>query len=196
VSSIGRGIIGSAAEENSRRLVNWSEGSSYLLPASKGIACGWIHKSVPTDNDTADNNATSDAANEKNDSTSKAEIPTPTESSTTNTSTASDVKDMIVYALKVSPETLESMNSKSIPDDLPCWVQKSYELFQRCLSTEKIKANQQDDTKQNTTHDGVVEKNELEGIKLSNDESLSMNLIIELALDDPFFGWNSHIPDR
>ena len=86
------------------------------------------------------------------------------------------------------------MNDKPTPDDLPCWVQKSYELFQQCLSM-TIKADQPNDTKQNTTDD-EVEKNELEGIKLSNDESLSMNLIIELALDDPFFGWNSHMPDR
>jgi len=174
--------------------VNWSEGSSYLLPASKGIACGWIHKSDNTD---TDNNDAASTANEKNeDDTAQAEKQ-PTDSSAITTSqTTSDVKDMIVYVLKVSPETLDSMN-KSKPDDLPCWVQKSYELFQQCLSTEKIKAEQPNDIKQNdsTTDDGV-EKNELEGIKLSNDESLSMNLIIELALDDPFFGWNSHMPDR
>jgi len=164
-----------------------------LLPASKGIACGWIHKPDNTEA-TADNNATSDTANEQNDdSTAKAEIPADSSTTTNNIQSTSDVKDMIVYALKVSPETLE-MSNKSTSDDLPCWVQKSYELFQQCLSTEKIKAEQpNDDTKQNTD---AVEKNELEGIKLSNDESLSMNLIIELALDDPFFGWNSHIPDR
>jgi len=173
--------------------VNWSEGSSYLLPASKGIACGWNHTPATTDNDATDNNDAASTANEKNADDIKAEKLT-TDSATTNTQTASDVKDMIVYALKVSPETLESMSNKSTSDDLPCWVQKSYELFQQCLSTEKIKAEQpNDDTKQNTD---AVEKNELEGVKLSNDESLSMNLIIELALDDPFFGWNSHIPDR
>jgi len=177
--------------------VNWSEGSSYLLPASKGIACGWIHKPTTydtTDNDANNNRTVAATANEKNEDDAKAEkLPTDS-STTTNTQTASDIKDMIVYVLKVSPETLERMNNKSIPDDLPCWVQKSYELFQQCLSTEKIKADQQGDTKQNdsTTDE---EKNELEGIKLSNDESLSMNLIIELALDDPFFGWNSHIPE-
>ena len=178
--------------------MNWSEGSSYLLPASKGIACGCIHKPATTDNDATDNESAAVTESEqKNEDDAKAEIPTDS-STTTNTSTATTVvKDMIVYALKVSSETLESMNSKSTPEELPCWVQKSYELFQQCLSTEKIKAEQpNDDTKQNTAaHDGV-EKNELEGIKLSNDESLTMNLIIELALDDPFFGWNSHMPDR
>ena len=89
MSSIGRGIIGSAAEENSRRLVNWSDGSSYLLPASKGIACGWIHK----DNETA-----IDTANEKSvNDTNNAEIPTDS-TTTSNTQTAIDVKDLIVYA--------------------------------------------------------------------------------------------------
>ena len=178
--------------------MNWTEGSSYLLPASKGIACGWIHKPVNIETAATNNNATSGTANEKNDDSTKAEK-IQAESTTTNKQTASyDVKDLIVYALKVSPETLDSMNNKSIPDDLPCWVQKSYELFQQCLSAKNIKAEQPNDTKQNDnkTDDGVDERNELEGIKLSNDESLSMNLIIELALDDPFFGWNSHIPDR
>jgi len=177
--------------------VNWSEGSSYLLPVSKGIACGWIHKPTTygtTDNDANNNRTVAATANEKNEDDAKAEK-LPTDSSTTDKQQIADIKDMIVYALKVSPETLENMNNKSIPDDLPCWVQKSNELFHQCLSTEKIKADQQGDTKPNPTDNGV-EKNELEGIKLSNDESLSMNLIIELALDDPFFGWNSHMPDR
>ena len=169
-----------------------------MLPASKGIACGWIHKPASTYSDA--NNVTptdtDDTANEKNDGNTKAEIPT--DSATTNKQTAVDVKDMIVYALKVSSETLVSMNDKPTPENLPCWVQKSYELFQQCLSAKNIKAEQPNDTKQNDnkTDDGVDERNELEGIKLSNDESLSMNLIIELALDDPFFGWNSHMPDR
>lgn len=177
--------------------MNWSEGSSYLLPASKGIACGWIHKPANTDAANNDNETAAAKDSKKNDdSTAKTEKQLTDSTATTNTQTASDVKDMIVYALKVSPETLESMNSKSTQEELPCWVQKSYELFQQCLSTEKMKADQRDDAKQNTTDDGVEETNELEGIKLSNDESLSMNLIIELALDDPFFGWNSHMPVR
>ena len=174
--------------------MSWLEGSSYLLPASKGIACGWIHKSATaTEDTTTDETAAVTEREQKNEDDDKVEK-IPTDSSTTNTSTATDVKDMIVYALKVSPETLESMSNKSTQEELPCWVQKSFELFKQCLSTEKIKAEQPNDTKQNGTTDD--EKNELEGIKLSNDESLSMNLIIELALDDPFFGWSSHIPDR
>eukprot|EP00986_Skeletonema_menzelii_P001549 scaffold408_cov107-Skeletonema_menzelii.AAC.5 len=42
IQSIGKSIIGSAAEENSRKHVNWKEESSYFLPYSSGIACGWI----------------------------------------------------------------------------------------------------------------------------------------------------------
>ena len=152
-----------------------------MLPASKGIACGWIHK--PANTDAANNDTTAATANETNqdDDTSKAEIPTDSATETNTSITTTDVKDLIVYALKVSPETLESMNNKSTPDDLPCWVQKSYELFQQCLSTEKIKAEQPNDTKQNDKTTESDETNDLEGIKLSNDESLSMNLIIELV---------------
>jgi len=149
-----------------------------LLPASKGIACGWIHKPASVLATSSDDDITDTATDEKKeDNTAKAEkLPIDSATSTQST-TSTDVKDMIVYALKVSPETLESMNNKSIPEELPCWVQKSLELFQQVLSTEKIKAEQPNDTKQNdsSTDD---EANELEGVKLSNDESLSMNLIM------------------
>ena len=121
ISSIGRGIIGSATEENSRRLVNWSEGSSYLLPASKGIACGWVHKpDDTTEADAATDNETAAVTEREKDDEDDAKAEIPADSATITTSQSStDVKDLIIYALKVSPETLESMNNKSIPDDLP-----------------------------------------------------------------------------
>ena len=42
VKSIGRGIIGSAAEENDRKVMNWEQGRAYFLPVAKGTGCGWI----------------------------------------------------------------------------------------------------------------------------------------------------------
>ena len=171
VFSIGRGIIGSASEENGRKRVNWTEGSSYLLPASKGIACGWIHKpTASTDNhNTADtDNANSQKKDDKttakeSDGDAKTEIGLATDNSnlatdtdnsdgqkngsnaaaankttedsaatTTENNLASsttimeEVKDVIIYVLKVSPETLDNMNKNTSDDGnhLPCWVKE------------------------------------------------------------------------
>ena len=49
IQSIGKGIIGSAAEENSRKHVNWKENSSYFLPFYSGFACGWINRTKPAE---------------------------------------------------------------------------------------------------------------------------------------------------
>jgi hypothetical protein len=44
ISSIGKGIIGSSDEENSRRpLPNWIEGKVFLVPSNGGKAVGWIY---------------------------------------------------------------------------------------------------------------------------------------------------------
>ena len=152
VLSIGRGIIGSAAEENSRKHVNWTQYSCYLLPASKGIACGYIHKPAAVDVDT------------KSESTKMNGNAAISQSSN---------KDVILYALKVSPETLESR----IPDDVPCWVSDAYSLFQQCLPT-KLKDS---DSTTNENGSGSGNNNNLEGIPLSEEQSVKMNLIVELV---------------
>lgn len=41
--SIGKGIIGSSDEENSRTKVDWKEGMAYLVPPNGGKALGWVH---------------------------------------------------------------------------------------------------------------------------------------------------------
>ena len=234
VFSIGRGIIGSASEENGRKRVNWTEGSSYLLPASKGIACGWIHKpTASTDNgstagtdyiktDTQTNGSINTDAKEETHGDVKTEIGLATDNNnlatdtdnsdgqkngsntavankttedsaatTTENNLASsttimeEVKDVIIYVLKVSPEILDNININTSDDDenpLPCWVKESYKLLQQCLNN-KTQANEQQhnsDTKNGITDDDG-EKNDLEGIPLSDDECVTMNLIVELA---------------
>ena len=82
-------------------------------------------------------------------------------------------KDVILYALKVSPETLESR----IPDDVPCWVSDAYSLFQQCLPT-KLKDS---DNTTNENGSGSGNNNNLEGIPLSEEQSVKMNLIVELV---------------
>lgn len=233
VLSIGRGIIGSASEENGRKRVNWTEGSSYLLPASKGIACGWIHKpTASTDNGstagtdyiktdtqtngsintdakeethgdvkteiglaTDNNNLTTDTDNsdgQKNGSNTAATNNTKEDSAATttennlasSTTIMEEVKDVIIYVLKVSPETLDNMNKNTSDDGnhLPCWVKESYKLLLQCLNNE-TQANERQhniDMKNGITDDGR-EKNDLEGIPLSDDECVTMNLIVELV---------------
>ena len=220
VLSIGRGIIGSAAEENGRKRVNWKEGASYLLPASKGIACGWIHKpTASTDNDnttdtayiktdTQMNGNNNTAAKEETDGDAKTEIglatdnninlttdtdnsdgqkngsnTTTTESNLVSSTTArtEEVNDVIIYVLKVSPETLDNMNSDN-DNPLPCWVKESYKLLRQCLNnkTQTNELQHNSDMKNGITVDDG-EKNDLEGVPLSDDECVTMNLIVELA---------------
>ena len=152
IYSIGQGIIGSAAEENSRKRVTWEEGSSHLLPCSKNIACGWVHKLLADD----------DEANIKCDSEGDSSISRP----------LTDASDVVIYALKVTPETLDSMEN-NIPKDTSCWVNKSYELFHKCLA----KLQPQNGGAQKDGGNIIIGG----GVPLSADESLTMNLIIELA---------------
>jgi len=153
VLSIGQGIIGSAAEENERKAVNWEEGSAYLLPCLKGVACGWIHKRIDDTDNKKDDNAENDSTTIVRDD---------------------DIDDVVLYVLKVSPETLQSMEGKNT-DDMSCWVGKSYELFRQCLAKsqpqngdgQKVKSDDKDAT--------------TEGILLSDEESSTMSLIAALA---------------
>ena len=41
--SIGTGIIGSSAEEQSRHVLDWAQGSVYFVPSNGGKAVGWVH---------------------------------------------------------------------------------------------------------------------------------------------------------
>ncbi|KAL7525063.1 hypothetical protein ACHAXR_000841, partial [Thalassiosira sp. AJA248-18] len=151
-------IIGSAAEENSRNRVDWEEGESYLLPCSKGIACGWIHKHTTNDDD--------DGESDKSDGLA------PTNSRTLGDATA----DVVIYALKVSPETLQSMESNGLPEETSCWVKKSLELFHQCLA--KLQPQNDDSQQDKSNDDSNIAGG---GIPLSEEESLTMNLIVELA---------------
>lgn len=165
VLSIGRGIIGSAAEENSRKRVNWEGGSSYFLPCDKGIACGWVHR------------LSDDAANDKDISSGDAG-----DTDGDGKEPPPDVADVVVYSLKVSPETLK----KGTDDDedaglenasSSCWVQECLKLFRLCVEGFRPPS---DDAGINGSDDGE-DAAIGGGIALAVEESLAMELIIELA---------------
>lgn len=83
--------------------------------------------------------------------------------------------DLVVYSLKMSPETLQSMDEKKT-EDMSCWVAKSKELFRRCLAKSQLQSG--DDKNENTDN----KRNEaIESIALSDEESMTMNLIVELV---------------
>ena len=83
-----------------------------------------------------------------------------------------DIEDVIIYSLKVSPDILADWKvGGDIPADASSWVQKSRELFHRCLA--KYISNNEIHTTNDDYSSG--------GIELSNDESLLMSVIIELA---------------
>lgn len=156
--SIGKGIIGSAAEEGSRTIVHWKEGCAYLLPHCQGIACGWIPKFA--------------VENEKNDDATAGD-------SADNKTPFSDISDVVIYSLKVSPDTL-STESSDVPADASSWVRKAHELFHRCLAN-SMPMQKVNDGNGTTTIDSSHDDDVRGGIELSNNESLLMSEIIELA---------------
>ena len=197
VLSIGNGIIGSAMEGGTRKRMDWIEGSSYLLPRSEGIACGWIHvprdgwKERDDDDDNNNNNAIGDN-NEGRDSAADDDY---------HDGGPRTVDDVVLYSLKVSVEALrgtedddetfieDSASRAGLASD---WIGKSRELFlgilgrrRRLLLPRKSRdddgrGDDDDVTANNTDEDGMIVPPE--GIVLSNDEALMMRSIIDLAL--------------
>jgi hypothetical protein len=211
VLSIGEGIIGSASEERGRRRLDWHQGSSYLLPRHDGIACGWIHElggggvdgggdaggggESDVDDATAEGGGDSEIAG--------GGIGGPT---TKTTTTADD--DVVLYSLKVSAEDLRGMEDGIIPAvGESTWVSESRGLFLGRLAgradgeTTRMRrlprpqssdddhhhregggdggaATEDDDDGTTTTIAPPVPP---EGIVLSDDETLTMRRIIDLA---------------
>mmetsp|Transcript_21549 Transcript_21549/g.44959 ORF Transcript_21549/g.44959 Transcript_21549/m.44959 type:complete len:295 (-) Transcript_21549:268-1152(-) len=64
VKSIGKGIIGSGSEEQSRPSTNWRQDGIYLVPSNKGKAVGWANSDSSSQNgsDSGDKDDGSDAA--------------------------------------------------------------------------------------------------------------------------------------
>ena len=158
--SVGQGIIGSAAEENSRKRVEWATGSSYFLPCSKGIACGWIHKLDES------GNSTETYDNKKADSSDDGE------------------REVIVYALKVSPETLLSMDD-NLPDSMSPWVKMSHNLFSKCIANLSAKRTEtEEDDRITNEKTNCVNENPIEGISMSAIESVNVRDIIRLVEEE------------
>ena len=128
--SIGKGIIGSAAEEGSRKVISWKQGSAYLLPHLEGIACGWIQKHA-IESESDDNSASPKCSN------------------------ISDICDVIIYTLKVSQDTLSTWTvGCDFPTDASSWVRKSHELFHRCLA-KKVPSKEVDGSKNEYSLGGI-----------------------------------------
>ena len=116
IYSIGKGVIGSKDEEESRRRVNWTEGAAFILPHSKGVATGWIHR-------TAEDSGPDLAENEAEKRDEKVECGPP------NASLAE--KDGIVvvfYAIKATPDAIKSLND-CMPPGAPPWIMTAHELL-------------------------------------------------------------------
>mmetsp|Transcript_23676 Transcript_23676/g.52903 ORF Transcript_23676/g.52903 Transcript_23676/m.52903 type:complete len:283 (+) Transcript_23676:214-1062(+) len=108
VLSIGKGILGSKAEKESRRRVSWIEGASFLLPYSKGVATGWIHRAAQ---DVDGNEA--DQKDEKLDK---------------NFTGKDGVEPIVFYAIKATSDAIKSLNDY-MPTDVPPWIMAAHELL-------------------------------------------------------------------
>lgn len=169
VSSIGRGIIGSASEENDRQLTNWNEGKAYFLPVQKGVACGWIHKSLDAIK-VNDSDANSEKVGEGVDRS--------------NGAGQSDAKDegveimsgeATLYILKATDSDL------AVDENAPSWAKRTSQLFTR-LTTQALEKS--DDTKETENAAGGTQ-----GIPLSEEDCAEIAQIVEeiVGSKDPSF---------
>ncbi len=163
--SIGKGIIGSAAEEGSRKCVYWKEDTAYILPHCQGIACGWVHK-LP---DEIESN-----------------VDTIIEYPTDSVSIA-DTRDVVIYSLKVTPEMFPSVVEEwdGVPDGASSWVRKAHELFHQCLTNNRVQIQQINDGGNISNNGTPHDDSDRGGVELSNDESSLMSIIIDLASNEP-----------
>ena len=81
-----------------------------------------------------------------------------------------------MYSLKVSPETLEKMK---VDETTNGWVKESYELFQQCLAKktdhpQEVKGGEDINARSSPDIGSAA-------IQLTEEQSLKLNLIIELA---------------
>eukprot|EP00970_Alexandrium_tamarense_P001486 scaffold154_cov185-Alexandrium_tamarense.AAC.14 len=168
VLSIGRGIIGSAAEEKDRRSMDgWREGSSYFMPLSKGVACGWIQTRRRDDkNDVKDATAV-----DEDDVKVGQSRDTPEEGTT----------DVTIYVLKVSPDTTFDDDNTATKDMSP-WAKTCYELFSKCIVNHAPSPVDSDDEKKgDDDKEGkkVFSEQTTGGIQLSEEESKQINDVIQ-----------------
>lgn len=206
--SIGEGIIGSAYEESTRKQLNWVEGTSYLLPKCTGIACGWVVQYYDSQqeqdkfggdydvNNDDDDNIEDDENNDNFDMGETTKDNNNDNRVTTTTAADESVDNgadavVIMYSLKISSKDLQSM-IHTLPTDTvlggtspSTWVVKARELFLGRLSSlkavEEKKMNKYDDDDGDDVDIAVDESSLKDCIALSENESASMKLIIELA---------------
>lgn len=152
VFSIGKGIIGSAAEENSRTKVDWDEGRSYFFPCLKGIACGWIHKQDGSENNKSDVTANS----------------------------ADSDMEVVIYMLKVSSEVID--DGEKLPINMPQWVKQMHQIFCKNVGVISPEGNEDKTNNEcKKTEEGNETRSPMEEMFLSEEDSESIREIIRLV---------------
>lgn len=130
VYSVGRGIIGSSAEEKDRKRVDWKLGESYFLPRKAGIACGWVHEKQRVDeNDNGDDGGAEKKSIYDGIVGSSSGEAVSIEGDEVRADGGDDV-DVVIYVLKVSPDAMTMENV----DNLSPWAKSTLDLFRRCLA--------------------------------------------------------------
>ncbi|KAL3793408.1 hypothetical protein HJC23_001856 [Cyclotella cryptica] len=153
IFSIGKGIIGSAAEEKDRKPVQWEQGSAYYLPCIKGLACGWVHR-------------------QQRDSEGKS-VEDGDQIQSVEAGDRVDT-DVTLYIFKAPPEAIHDVLS----EDAPAWVKCMTEQFHQLIGSNETKFdgnNASANQLENTSTDGDVP----EGILLPVEDSIKISGIVE-----------------
>jgi hypothetical protein len=123
ITSIGKGIIGSSDEEDSRQcLEEWKEGCVILVPSNGGNAIGWLHENSHCS--VSPNSSDVDSPPEKNRIEN-------------DKSTSGPASPAIMYVAKVSPDVYKEIDSKRGDD--PLWVKAVLECCRQGLEKLNVK---------------------------------------------------------
>ena len=161
VKSVGKGIIGSSKEEQSRTVEIWNEKCAYLYPSNGGKAIGWVNDKLESDKDLNVNDVTNDVVlyvvKVTNDLLQRME------------------KKELTF---VDDESEENNGYKKI-DQLPKWVEEILCIFEKTLT-----ASAANSSSSSSSSSGEI--NTAKRFDLSKHDSTRIRIII-----DPFINKNA-----
>ena len=168
IYSIGRGIIGSAAEEADRNPTHWQRGNAYFLPVQKDTGCGWICNQKKE----SDNKKTDETVVNFDEPSTVADGSDGNPPKQIGESSSSNYAEAGEHNIGATLCTLKA-NANSIEEDItnaPSWVVSAKEQFARSIESfdgDTVKSNLHTD---------------LKGIHLTVEESTKIRSIVEEVL--------------
>lgn len=137
ISSIGKGIIGSSDEENSRRpLPNWIQGKVFLVPSNGGKAVGWMYHHA-TQQKVKEDDKSQQQQKQQNGMTDKDEDAVIQSNSSPNGISGGPAVMIVAKIPSTATTASKDGDEDEDKDDLPDWVQMVVQCCQEGLKLHK-----------------------------------------------------------